>query len=389
MRTIAIFDYLVSPTNPIGGCHRRMLAALCREYDFTVFAVEFDNPAPGRIAFQRVPVPRRPQALLFLTYHLVAPFCYWIYRLRRGTPFDLVQSVEGNLCFGTIAYSQFCHRAYLRLRIAGFGRTGVRQWLRWLDHRLHAALEPWVYHRVKRIVVPSKGTAAELAREYPETRDKIRVIYNPVDIERMRSPSNFAAETVRHRFGWTPADIVIAFAALGHFERKGLPLLLEALARMGARAPKLLVIGGEPGLVRAYQAEARRRGCAAQVTFTGHRPDIRPYLWSADAFVFPSYYEGFPLVALEAAAAGLPLIAPLLHGVDELIRHGENGLVITQMPESIAAALEQLVAMDRSAVRQMGVRAREDVQRYSLDLYAPRWREFYDALQIAAHDHLA
>jgi hypothetical protein len=46
---IAVFDYKVVPTNPIGSCHLRMLQGLCREHEFTVFAVEFENSCPERI----------------------------------------------------------------------------------------------------------------------------------------------------------------------------------------------------------------------------------------------------------------------------------------------------------------------------------------------------
>ncbi|WP_211322024.1 hypothetical protein, partial [Brockia lithotrophica] len=111
---IAIFDYKIIPTNPIGSCHLRMLARLCEEHEFTVFAVEFENPCPERIRFVRIPVPTRPLALLFMTYHLVAPLAYLWYRLRIGARFDLVQIVESNLFFGDVSYAHFCHRAYLR-----------------------------------------------------------------------------------------------------------------------------------------------------------------------------------------------------------------------------------------------------------------------------------
>jgi glycosyltransferase involved in cell wall biosynthesis len=387
--SIAIFDYRIAPTNPIGGCHRRMLAGLCSEYDFTVFAVEFDNPSPGRIAFQRVPVPSQPQVLLFVAFHLVAPICYWLHRLRHRKRFDLIQAVESNLCFGTVAYSQFCHRSYLKLKSIPFRGWRLRQWFRWLDHRFRAAVEPWIYKRVTHIIVPSKGTAAELAREYPEARGKIRVINNPVDTEGMRRPCNFDGDAVRQSLRFAKDDIILIFVALGHYERKGLPILLDALTQVGDRKLKLLVVGGQAMLVREYTAKARRLGLANRVIFTGNQEDIRPYLWSADAFVLPSHYEAFPLVVLEAAAAGLPLITPLLNGVEELIRDGENGLVITQASESVAAALRHLIGLDRSALKAMGSRAAQDVGRYAADQYAPRWRNFYETLQKSRDGHLA
>jgi glycosyltransferase involved in cell wall biosynthesis len=389
MKRIAIFDYRVSPTNPIGGCHRRMLEALSSDYDFTVFAIEFDNPAPERVEFRRVPVPRRPLALLYIAYHVMAPICYWLHRLRRGRRFDLVQTVESNLSFGTIAYTHFCHRTYLKLQSSHLDRRNIRQWFRWLDHRLHAMLEPWVYRHVEQIVVPSQGLAEELAREYPVARGKIQVLYNPVATERMRRPSDFDRTSLRGNLGWSDEDRILVFVALGHFERKGLPALLDGLAQARDPRLRLLVVGGQPGAVAAYEAKVDRLGLRARVRFTGNRSDVRPYLWSADAFVLPSHYEAFPLVVLEAAAAGLPLIATPVHGVRELLRDGENGILVEPNPDSIAAALTRFAGLDRTTIHAMGVRAAKDVGCYAVDEYAPRWRRFYETHQKKTDGHLA
>jgi hypothetical protein len=59
-RRIAVFDYRMIADNPVGGCHLRLLRGLCEEYDFTVFAVEFDNPCPERIRFVRASATARP-----------------------------------------------------------------------------------------------------------------------------------------------------------------------------------------------------------------------------------------------------------------------------------------------------------------------------------------
>ncbi len=58
---IAIFDYVVTPNNAIGMCHRRMMQALAQEHDFSLFSCQFDNPLPSRIQWSRVPA-HRPSA---------------------------------------------------------------------------------------------------------------------------------------------------------------------------------------------------------------------------------------------------------------------------------------------------------------------------------------
>src|ERR1700722_17856366 len=90
---IAIFDYSVRPDNAMGGCHLRMLEGLSDKYTFAVFAVEFENPAPARINFVRIPAPKRPTILLSTVFHLLAPLFYWSYRLKHRLRFDLVEKM--------------------------------------------------------------------------------------------------------------------------------------------------------------------------------------------------------------------------------------------------------------------------------------------------------
>src|SRR5690349_15385746 len=107
---IAVFDYFTTPTNPIGSCVREMVAGLYNEHEFTVFSRDFANPCPERVRWVRIPVFRRPLALLFLSYHLLAPFFFAWYRLRHRQHFDLVMITEDCLAFGHVTYTQFCHR---------------------------------------------------------------------------------------------------------------------------------------------------------------------------------------------------------------------------------------------------------------------------------------
>ncbi|WP_198665505.1 glycosyltransferase family 4 protein [Thermus sediminis] len=357
-----------------------MLQELCYEHEFTVFAVEFDNPCPERIRFVRVPVPTRPLALLFLAYHLVAPMVYWLHRLRTGDRFDLVQMVESNLSFGQVSYAQFCHRAYLERHWKQAGAKGLRGWLRWLDHWLHALLEPWVYRRVRHIVVASQGLKRELEETYPFIRGKVTVIPNPVDLDRMRPPEDFDREGFRRERGAGPGEVILVFVALGHFERKGLPLVLEALRELGDLPVRLWVVGGEADLVGEWRKRVERMSLAGRVTFFGMQRDVRPFLWGADAFVFPSLYEVFPLVSLEAAAAGLPLIVTPLYGVEEFMQDGETGFVVERSVGGVAQGLRRLISLPPEERRRMGERAQKAVAPYGVEPFGEAWKRFYGDL---------
>lgn len=373
---IALFDYKIVSTNPIGGCHLRMLRGLSAEHDFTVFATEFDNPDPERIEWIRIPAPVRPLALLFVVFHLLAPIYFALYRWRRRISFDVVQGVETNLLFGGIAYSQFCHSAYLREHAPRPALT-VRDVLRWLDHTLHAMLEQTRYRLVNQIVVPSEGLAREFRREFPFAAHKLLVIPNPVDLDRLRRPPDCDPAALRRELGFASSDTVLTFAALGHFERKGLPLLLNATASLRRRDVGLIVVGGEDSTLEHYRRSVATLDIEDQVRFVGMQRDLRSFLWASDAFAFPSAYETFSLVSFEAAAAGLALLTSRLYGVEDLLADGVNGFELPLDVRGIAERLLRFQALMPEEKRAMGAISRERSESYSVERFVENWRAFY------------
>jgi glycosyltransferase involved in cell wall biosynthesis len=374
---IAVFDFKITHNNPIGSCHLAMLRALAAEHDFTVFAVEFENPCPEKIQFVRVPSPKRPLALLFVVYHFMAPLCYLLYRLSGGAKFDLVQALESNLSFGDLLYSHFCHRMYLRDHWSKSGAKGLRGWFRWLDHKLHAWMESFTYPRAKQVVVPSRGLARELRAEFPYIENKLTVLPNPISLQRLQMPDEFDRSAFRRNLGIEDQDLVALFVALGQFERKGLPLLLQALGTAGMERVKLIVVGGEADLIARYVGQAARDQLGDRVKFVGMQSDVRPYLWSSDVFAFPSLYETFSLVTYEAAASGLPIVVSQLYGVEDLLQDGDNGFLIETTVAGVREGLQRVLALSPADRRAMGQRARMAASGCSEENFVEAWRAFY------------
>ncbi len=146
----------------------------------------------------------------------------------------------------------------------------------------------------------------------------------------------------------------------------------------------MVIVGGPDALVKSYRQRADSLGLNGNIHFTGYQRDVRPYLWAADVFALPSYYEVFPLVALEAAAAGLPLLVARLNGVEEFIRDGENGIVVERNVPSIEAALRAFSEISQEERRTWGERARRDVQCYGGDAFVERWSALYRELEAGA-----
>jgi glycosyltransferase involved in cell wall biosynthesis len=382
---IVICDYKITRNNPAGSCHLAMLRALAAEHDFTVFAVEFENPCPEKIRFIRVPSPTRPLALLFVVYHFMAPLCYLLYRLRGGAKPDLVQALESNLSFGDIRYSHFCHGMYLKHHWSKSGAKGLRGWFRWIDHQLHAWMENYIYPRAKQVVVPSRGLARELRAEFPYIENKLTVLPNPISLKRLQKPAEFDRQRFRHSLCIYDQDLVGLFVALGQFERKGLPLLLQALGSAGMEPVKLIVVGGEPDLIARYREEAEKLHLGDRVKFVGMQSDVRPYLWSADVFVFPSLYETFSLVTYEAAAAGLPIVVSQLYGVEDLLVDGDNGFLIETTAAGVKEGLERVLSLTVTERHIMGQRARQAASASSEEQFVDAWRAFYLRLTHRRH----
>lgn len=146
---------------------------------------------------------------------------------------------------------------------------------------------------------------------------------------------------------------------------KGVPLLLEAVARVRAAHPgvQLTVVGA--GDDRAgLEAQAAALGLGDAVRFAGLMPQdqVAARLEESDILVLPSFAEGVPVVLMEAMASRIPVIATRVGGVQELVADGESGFVVPPgCVDSLAGRLDALLG-DPDLCRRMGEAGRRAVQ---------------------------
>jgi glycosyltransferase involved in cell wall biosynthesis len=208
---------------------------------------------------------------------------------------------------------------------------------------------PWFSRfRKARYLFPSESEKQWFAREYGRIpADRISVISNAVDL-RAFCPSGggpesakFAARRVGFAGQWVP--------------RKGVADLLEAWTEVKSRVPDTeLMLAGGSGLWKAT-AESNGAGeCAARVQgmaeagrlgIAGALPRSKmPEFWNSLAIaVVPSHYEPFGLVALEAMACSVPVVATAVGGLKEIIQDGQSGLLVP--PKDPAALAQALIAL--------------------------------------------
>jgi glycosyltransferase involved in cell wall biosynthesis len=204
-------------------------------------------------------------------------------------------------------------------------------------------------HLVQRAVAISAAVADCLA-DGGVPRERTQLIYEAVDPAQLRPTADRA--TVRTTLGAQAEDcVLLALAALIH--RKGLDLLLDALALLGAQGlqPHLWVAGDGPERT-ALVAQAERLGLRTRVRFLGRRQDAADLLAACDVFVLPSRREGLGVSALEAMAAGRPVVCSAVGGLEESVVDGRTGLLfpVADVPR-LAEALARVIRDDELRTR--------------------------------------
>jgi glycosyltransferase involved in cell wall biosynthesis len=207
----------------------------------------------------------------------------------------------------------------------------------------------------------------------------LTVIANGVDTDRMRNVPPEARDAVRRAIGVSNEEFI--WLAVGRFEvAKDYPNMLRAFMEVLSREPRaVLVIVGQGSLQGEAETLADELGLRDAVRFLGARDDVPAVMSAGDGYVMSSAWEGMPMVLLEAAAAGLPIVATAVGGNGEVVRDGESGfLVPARDPEALGQAMLRLMGLPAEQRHGMGERGREHVRaNYGLHRVAERWERVY------------
>jgi UDP-glucose:(heptosyl)LPS alpha-1,3-glucosyltransferase len=245
----------------------------------------------------------------------------------------------------------------------------------WIAGLIELGSERWSYRpaRARRIVCVSEGLAREIAAHYPAVTGLLTVIPNGVDSGAW-APDPVRRTTVRAELG-IPAGAPVALFVGGDWHRKGLRHAIESVGR--ARDWHLIVVG--EGDRASFSALSERLQAGDRIHFAGRLRDPRPQFAAADALVFPTSYEAFSLVTLEAAAAGLVLIAPRVSGTEELIDDGVNGWLTPAEADAISARLRELSA-DPDRLARMRSAARDSSEAYDWERVVDAYESLYEEM---------
>lgn len=220
------------------------------------------------------------------------------------------------------------------------------------------------------VVLASSATSS-----FP-SRGRHMFIPNPI-IDPMISPPE-------HPGSQLPNQAVLYVGGLSH--RKGTDVLLDSWASVITQVPgaTLHLVGNRDA--PEFETMAQERGLAGSVTFHDLRLDPRPYMRSTTLFVLPSRREGFPLVVLQARAAGAAIIATAVDGTPDSLDGGTAGVLI---PEDDSLALSSAVVrllLDESEREGLRQRASTGLDRFSVVRIAERYDAAYAMVAGARAD---
>ncbi len=167
---------------------------------------------------------------------------------------------------------------------------------------------------------------------------------------------------LRAELGLDPnAPVLLNVGRLRH--QKGHSVLLKALPSvLECFADAQLLIAGDGVLRGELEDEAASLHVSQNVRFLGMRHDVPVLMSLANLFIFPSRFEGMPNAVLEAMSHGLPVIATAVQGVDEIVRDGQNGLLVPlEDPAALSQAILRLL-QDPAERQRLGSAARETIE---------------------------
>lgn len=231
-----------------------------------------------------------------------------------------------------------------------------------LKERLFRWIESFLASRTHLLITVSEGVADDLARLGVAPRGKFSVLPLGLPLEeflQVRPPGELKQEL------GLPADAILVGAVGRLVPVKNLGLLVEAVALLSRREPRIhLVLIGDGEDRENLQNRAHRLGIAGKVHFPGWRRDLAKIYGGLDVVALSSINEGTPVSLIEAVAAGRPVVATSVGGVPEVLEDGNLGILV---PSGDSAALAEGVRQALARGQTLG----EEDRRRVVARYAP------------------
>lgn len=264
--------------------------------------------------------------------------------------------------------SQFVHSTWRKSSVHPFRYDkSPYGFYQYTDATFNSRWEKESYAKANHIVAASHLVKTELV-DIGVPGDKIRVIHNAVDVNEFQP-----GQEQRSKWGLPEGVSLALFAGDIRLPRKNLGTVLEAMVNVPHA--HLAVIGNTKH--SPYPAMAAKLGLSERVHFLGYRRDIAEVMKVVDLFVFPSCYEPFGIVVLEAMATGVPVISARSVGASEIITPESGVLVDDPLDKTALAQAWSTLANQNLKSRAMGEVARKIAEQNTWTRMAKKYFEIY------------
>lgn len=244
--------------------------------------------------------------------------------------------------------------------------------------RLLLAAEQWMAP-VTDLVLTMNRWDLQTAQRYRLGANVVHIPGIGVDFSGFSQAASGSRERLREALG-IPQDAFVLLYAAEFSKRKSQEVLIRAMGRLPEQT--VLVLAGDGALREPCRQTARQLGLDCRVLFPGHVRNMPEWCDMADAAVSSSRSEGLPFHIMEAMYAGLPIVASDVKGTSDLLSDHGAGLLYPYGDDAACAAQVQRLLDSESLRRQLGARAREDVEQYGLERVLPVVLELYEGLLL-------
>jgi UDP-glucose:(heptosyl)LPS alpha-1,3-glucosyltransferase len=229
----------------------------------------------------------------------------------------------------------------------------------------------------RKILCMSGFVKEQIQQAYGVPEKNIMVLYNGIDCDffHPRNVKSYRPE-IRKELGISESDVV--YLSVGNdYLRKNVAVSLKAFAQMPSKNKAKLLIVGRDNHEEDYKNLAKDLNIEKDVIFAGPRRDIHKIHSCADVFIFPSHYDVFGMVVLEAMCTAIPVIVSSQAGASELLSDGKDGFILKdwKSPQTLSDRME--ILMDKFVRKKMGEEARHRSEDFSWDLHFKRLLDIY------------
>lgn len=226
-------------------------------------------------------------------------------------------------------------------------------------------LQSWICDKAGRIVVPSEYLK-NIVVGWGIPERKIKVVYNGIDFK----PARVGKEEARKEIGIS-GNIILSIGRLAPW--KGFRMLVKIMPEIVEtdQFARLVIVGDGPDR-NLLEAMVKNLGLEKKVYLVGpkSKDELAVYLAACDMFVLNTGYEGFSHQILEAMTAEVPIVTTNIGGNMEIMRHGENGLVVNYNDEDGLLAAIKMIKEKPEAARKITHGAKKTVAKFSSERMA-------------------